>query len=166
MNNFNEGSNNYKSNEQNSRKNIKGVKKVISKTGSSHKELAQTLTKMGKLKGDKKEAYIGELVSRDNSIGFATDLLNFMDILVAHTRQLDETVIHGYQSTISRLLDRLDKLNEKENPNEIENIYYLISDLSNKIQQVNKDTKKMIMFIISGVFTLAAYILKPGPKRI
>ena len=168
MNNYNKDSSNFKLRENNFRKDIKGIKTVVYNTGSSQKELAQTLTKMGKLKGNKKEAYIGELVSRENSIGFAVDLLNFMNTMITYTSKLDETVILGYQATISRLLDRLEKLNEKEHPNEIETIYHLIADLSNKIQQVNKDTKKMIMLVLSGALTVAAYLLKPaiGPKKL
>jgi len=158
-NNFNHD--NFQSKKSNLRNNIKGVDKVLSKTGSSQKELAQTLTKMGKLTGNKKEAYIGELVSRNNSIAFATDLLTFMNTMIIHTSKLDLNVTLGYQTTISRLLDRLDKLNEEENPTEIEKIYYLISDLSNKILQVNRDTKKMIMYVISGALSIAAVLVKP-----
>lgn len=155
----------YKGREFNNRKmgntaRLKTVDKLEITSEANEKELTQALNKIGKLKGEKKEEYVTELVNRPDSIAFATDMLNILDSIISLNHRLDEQIVLSHQSTIERLLDRLDKLSGEKDEFEIKMIYNQIADLTKKIQQIHKDWMKVLLLVITGIFSLVGIVVK------
>ncbi|AUD13080.1 MULTISPECIES: hypothetical protein [unclassified Planococcus (in: firmicutes)] len=139
---------------------LKTVDKLEITSEANEKELTQALNKIGKLKGEKKEEYVTELVNRTDSIAFATDMLNILDSIITLNHRLDEQIVLSHQSTIERLLDRLDKLSGEKDEFEIKMIYNQIADLTKKIQQIHKDWMKVLLLVITGIFSLVGIVVK------
>lgn len=139
---------------------LKTVEKVDITSGASKKEITQALNKIGKLKGEKKEKYVSELAGRTDSVAFATDMLKVLDSVISLNHKLDEQIVKGYQTTIERLLTRLDKLGGEKDEFEIKMIYNQIADLTQKIQQIHNDWQKILTVVIFGIFSLAGIAIK------
>ena len=139
---------------------LKTVDKLEIASEANEKELTQALNKIGKLKREKKEEYVTELVNRPDSIAFATDMLTILDSIITLNHRIDEQIVLSHQSTIERLLDRLDKLSGEKDEFEIKMIYNQIADLTKKIQQIHDDWMKVLLLVITGIFSLVGIVVK------
>ena len=144
---------------------IKPVKPYELTSGASKKELTETLNKMNKLKGEKKEDYMSELVSKENSIAFASDLVKVLESIISYNHKLDQEIVKNYQKTIDHLFKRLDKLSGPENKFEIELIYKEIDKLNNNMQKMSDDWKDILKVVVTGVFALVGIAVHQKSKN-
>ncbi|SDG74902.1 hypothetical protein SAMN04487975_101374 [Planococcus glaciei] len=144
---------------------IKPVNTIELESGANKKEIINSLNKMNKLKGDKKEEYIAELVSKNNSLAFATDLLRVLDSIITYNHKLDQDIVKGYQETIKTLLKRLEKLKGQEDKFEIELIYKEVDKLNNNIQSIHDDWQDILKILLLGVFSLVGIVVGNKYKK-
>ncbi len=114
--------------------------------------------KLLKLKGDKKSEYLNEIMYRDDSIDIAKGLvITFGKILDSYISSNKE-IVQVYREQIQLLHARLNKINETENPIEINNIYEQLNDITNKIQTLQKGQQNLLgalAIVITGIVGVA-----------
>lgn len=132
---------------------------------SLENEIDQIADNLLKLKGREKTDYLNDLQSRSDSLEIARGLVITFGKLLDSYIGFNKEIVTIYYKEIQLLHKRLDKINENDNPVEINYIFKQLEDITNKIQSVQKGQQNILGAIGVGLVAALSLIVHSKFKK-
>lgn len=131
----------------------------------SNAELDSIANKLIDLKGEEKEIYLNKLKQRTDAIYLAQGLIFSFSKILDNYKDFNKDTLETYKQHLNHLHKKLEKINETDNPVEINNIYASLNDITNKIHMINKDQRNFWAIAGAAVGATAIWLAKTALKR-